>query len=100
MNYKALLMPRAFKERNEIIIWYAERSHDATKNFIKEFGETIDKICSVPYQYRNVHKNFREILMKKYPYYLVYLIDEENAHVRILTVYHTSRNPKNKYRDL
>jgi plasmid stabilization system protein ParE len=55
-------------------------------------------ICEKPQQYRNTYKNFRETLMKKYPFYIIYFIDEGDNAVIIVSIFHHRPNPTNKYR--
>ena len=97
--YKLYFPNDTLKERDDIIIWYAEQSEQATDNFIKEFDETVNKICLNPFRYRNVYKNYREVKMKTFPYHIVYGVNEKEKEVSILRIYHTSRNPKIKYRN-
>jgi plasmid stabilization system protein ParE len=75
-----------------------ERSEAAAKNLITEFKSRIEAICDNPLRYRNTYKNFRETSLKKYPYYIVYFVDESTNTVIITSLYHQKRNPKKKYR--
>ncbi|MDR0793673.1 MAG: type II toxin-antitoxin system RelE/ParE family toxin [Chitinophagaceae bacterium] len=100
MSYKIIYLPTVVAEREKIIAWYEERSYKATNNFIAEFQETINKISLNPLLYRNTHKEYREVKMTKYPYYIIYRVNETDKEVAILRVYHTARSPLKKYSDL
>lgn len=69
--------PAALQEYKEAVGWYRERSEKAAENFIKEVDEKIAVICKDPLRYRNTYKEFRETSLKKYPYSIVYLLDEQ-----------------------
>lgn len=85
-------------EYKEAISWYFERSEIAADNFIKEIKEKIELICADPVRYRNTYKKLRETSLKKYPYSIVYLIDEEKQLIVISSLYHQKRSPRRKYK--
>lgn len=97
MSYAYFFDPAAAKEYEDAFEWYQERSEAAADILIIEVEETTRAICEDPYRYRETHKNLHEVSLKKYPYYLIYLIDEVKKVVTIISLYHHKRNPKNKY---
>lgn len=98
MSYAYLFDPAAAKEYEDAFEWYQQRSEAAADNLIIEVEETIRAICQDPYRYRKAHKNLHEVSLKKYPYHLIYFIDEAKEIVTIISLFHHKRNPKNKYR--
>jgi plasmid stabilization system protein ParE len=100
MIYTFIISPKAVKQRDKIIMWYEERSSQATDNFIKELDETFHKICLSPFNYRSVHRRFKILKMKTYPYYIIFSVEKKSGLVIIAKLYHTARNPENKYRGL
>ena len=100
MNYHSRFSIQALKQLDEIITWYEEHSRQATDNFIEDLDKMIQKICLTPFLFRSVHKDYREIKMKRFPYYIIYRANEDKKEVLILRIYHTSRSPDNKYRNL
>jgi plasmid stabilization system protein ParE len=97
MSYRYIFDPVALNEYKEAISWYLERSELAAEGLVKEANEKITTICKDPFRFRNTYKDFREISLKKYPYYIVYLIDEVKKIVIVSSVYHHKRSPKKKY---
>ena len=97
MNYKHVYAPFAISEYKEAIEWYNERSKTGAENFVRDVNEKIKSICINPLRYRNAYKYFRKTSLKKYPFYIVYFIDESKKIVVISSVYHHKRNPKKKY---
>ena len=95
--YTITLRKRAAKEYLEAIAWYKERSLPAAENFVKEVNEAFIKIESEPAAYKNIYKNFYEIKLRKYPYSIVYFIDEGDSRIVISTIFHYKRNPKKKF---
>ncbi|MEO6894877.1 MAG: type II toxin-antitoxin system RelE/ParE family toxin [Ginsengibacter sp.] len=100
MSYKIVYRTIAIKEREEIIAWYEKQSRQATENFILASIEIVNKIGLTPFRYRNVINDYREIKMKKFPYYIIFRVDESKQQIVILRIYHASRNPKTKYRNI
>mgnify|MGYP001328678384 CR=1 FL=1 len=98
MNYTYIFQPLALAEYKDGVFWYKERSEKAAINFVIAINERIAKICLNPLLYRNIYEHFRETSLKKYPYCIVYFIDEDKKIIIISSVYHHKRNPKKKYR--
>lgn len=97
MKFILIYQPIALEEFNDAVLWYGERSEAAARQFIIEVKEKLDSICKNPYSFRNTYLNFRETSLKKYPFYIVYFLDEKENKVIITSIYHHKRNPKNKY---
>jgi plasmid stabilization system protein ParE len=97
MKYKCRFNPIAANEYEGAYSWYFERSVKAAENFVIAIDEAIHAICANPHRYRNSYKELREILVKKYPFYLIYLIDERKKTILITSVYHNKRDPDKKY---
>lgn len=95
--YTTTLRKRAAIEYLEAIAWYKERSVLAAENFVKEVNEAITNIELQPVAYKNIYKHFYEIKLRRYPYSMIYFIDEEKNHLVITTVFHNKRNPKKKF---
>ncbi len=95
--YTITLRKRAAKEYLEAIAWYKERSLLAAENFVKEVNEAFIKIELEPAYYKNIYKIFYEIKLRRYPYSIVYFIDEGDSRVVISTIFHYKRNPKKKF---
>ena len=84
MSYRHIFDPVAAKEYEDAFKWYEERSFLAADNLILAVKNAISAICANPYRYRNTYKNLREITIKKYPFNLIYFVDEDK---KLITVY-------------
>jgi plasmid stabilization system protein ParE len=98
MSYRHIFDPVALNEYKDAISWYLERSELAAEGFVKEVNELLIVVCRDPFRFRNTYKRYREISLKKYPYYIVYLPDEDRKVVIVSSVYHHKRDPLKKYR--
>jgi len=97
MTYRHVYAPKALEEYKEAVSWYLKRSEKAAENFIKEIDEKTATICKYPFRYRNTYKEFREAALKKYPFSIVYLLDEQRKQVIIFSIFHQKRSPRKKF---
>ena len=72
--------------------FYAEESTRVAESFFKQINsslETIKKnLRSFPYAYKSVQK----FVVKKFPFVIYYQLDESS--IRVIAIFHTSRNPE------
>ena len=98
MSYQHYFEPRALKEYLTALKWYKKRSYLAAPNFVKEVDTAINSICADPFRFRLSYKQFKEISLEKYPFYIIYIIDEQKKQVQVFSVFHFKRNPARKYK--
>ena len=96
--YRFIIHPDAQQEYEQSIEWYWFRSPQATENFITTIASTIDNICSNPQRFQNTFNDYYELGVKKFPFSIIYTIDDINKLVEITSIFHHSRNPKKKYK--
>jgi len=94
--YEITYRIKALREFEESIEWYEKKSIAVAENFIEKVRTRIAQIKNNPYQYARKYKQFHEVTVEKYPFNIVYLV--ENERIIILSVFHHKRNPKGKYR--
>ena len=98
MTYRYVYDPQALAEYRDAVSWYQERSQRVAENFVSELREKIQEICTDPFRYRFAYKEYRETSLRKYPYTVVFLVDQSARKVVISAVFHHKRNPRKKYR--
>ena len=74
--------------------WYKKISETLANNFLLEIKKTIDYLEINPLQFKITYKDFRQVPLKKYPFVLVYRID--NNIVKIYRTFPTRKNPNKK----
>lgn len=97
-KYKTVLLKRANIQFEKALNWYESQSPLAATGFLKEMNERMSMLQSDPYRYRNPYKQFYEVSLKKYPYLLIYKINDNKKQVVIVSVHHHKQNPKRKYK--
>ncbi len=98
MKYFLRFSSEAEKEIAEIFSWYSEKSADASFQFTDKVDDIMSTLAVNPFIFPSIHKDFRIILLDKFPYSIIYEIT--GNFVVILRIYHHSRNPKKKFKDL
>ncbi|MFD2145568.1 type II toxin-antitoxin system RelE/ParE family toxin [Mucilaginibacter antarcticus] len=94
--HKILIKPRAIKMAQDVYNWYEERQSGLGELFLQELESCYDKLEAWPSAYTNIKKDFRHIILKTFPYVIIFKIIKDD--VVIYAVFHTSRSPKKKFK--
>lgn len=95
MAYKIIVSPRAQKEIENAIDYYALYSSDSPVNFIASLKEAYSTLENNPF-FRVRYKNIRALKIKKFPHSLYFNINEDKNTVRVLSCFHNKRNPNKR----
>jgi len=95
MAYKIIVSPRALKEIENSIDYYALYSVDAPENFIAVLKEAYGTLETDPF-FRVRYKNVRALKIKRFPHSLYFTINEDKNTVRVLSCFHNKRNPNKR----
>jgi plasmid stabilization system protein ParE len=92
MAYRLKVEPEA-----ELDLFRAFRAYETVRRglgrrFVARVQDVIDRIVMYPEIHAITHKNVRQTLVRKFPYTVCYIL--ENETVSVLAVFHTSREPK------
>jgi hypothetical protein len=98
MAYSFIINDEAIKELTKAFLWYEEQQLGLGKEFRTEVYTKIDKVCNNPFHYKIHSKKFHEALTERFPFLIVYFVDEKNKLVIVTAIFHTSRNPKGKFK--
>ena len=94
--YHLIIKQRAVKMATHAYQWYEKQQPGLGDSFLTEVEDCYDRIESAPLLYVKIEKNFRQILLRTFPYVLVFeIIDDE---VIVYAVFHTSRDTRKKFR--
>jgi plasmid stabilization system protein ParE len=96
--YSTTISSRAQKEISESWNWYEERQQGLGDRFVKEVINRIREIEQHPERYPNRHKSYKETLVNIFPYLIIYRINKRKKLILVVSVFHTSLNPRRKYK--
>ena len=89
------LSTKAILEFEESWAWYEEQQEGLGDKFEIQLLTKLTEIQKNPNRYPNKEKKYREAILKKYPFIIIYYFNEEE--IIVTSIFHTSRNPKRKY---
>ena len=89
MNYKIVVTPEAFNEIQKAYIYY---KNVAGQKVARSFSSKLKSLKKNPF-YEFKIKDYRSFPVNKFPYIIIFLIDETQKYIRILSVFNSSQNP-------
>ena len=98
MSRNSIFLLRARQELMKAWEWYEDRQPNLGARFQGEVYKQINLIEEHPKRYPKRRKNYRETKVAVFPYLIIYRLDERSDQVIIVSIFHTSRNPRLKYK--
>lgn len=99
MSYTYWLHENVEDDFQEAYSWYEERKKGLGAEFLDTVQSTIAEITEHPESWGSKgNPNYREALLRKFPYVIVYKIYKRKEEIFICAVHHTKKNPQKKYR--
>jgi hypothetical protein len=92
MAFKVVLEPRALAETQEAIDYYNDKLFGLGKKFEKALDEHIQSISKNPF-FQVHYKDYRILLVKNFPYKIVYYLNETKKTAYITAIFNTYQNP-------
>lgn len=93
--YEIELLIEAEFELSEAYDWYEEKQPGLGDKFYKEVRRYLQLLEKNPLQFpiRQIEE-LRFAALSKFPYLVIYWIDKVNKIVFVVSIFHTSRNPR------
>lgn len=96
MKYSIIFLEKATVDIAHAYKYYGEIDEKLIIKFEIDLEQTIERIKMHPKQYRIIKRTYRQLLMETFSFVIVYRIINET--ILITRVFHTSRNPLDKFR--
>ncbi len=93
---KAQFSKRALSEIEDAWLWYESKSSGLGDRFLQEVFLTVTLVEKHPKRFRNTIHSFREALLKKFPYLIIYYEDADDLIIN--SIFHCKREPVKKYK--
>lgn len=97
MDYSLIVSPRAQKEVEKAIEVYISSVVNTPNSFIIQLQSVYNTLKINPF-FKVRYKNVRSLKLKKYPYSLYFVVNENRNTVRILSCFHNKLDPKKQPR--
>jgi plasmid stabilization system protein ParE len=95
-GYLTIFSSRVQKEIAKSWDWYEERQPGLGDRFVKEVLAKIKLIEQHPERYPTRYKSYKETPISVFPFLIIYRLNTRKKIIRIVSVFHTSLNPKKK----
>lgn len=94
MKYKLEFTEKAKSDLKEIIGYYEKSQNGLGREFYQEVKEKNQDIKNKPDKYSEDSDGIRSTKMKKFPYYIYYIL--KTPLILIIAIWHTARLPFSK----
>ncbi len=74
--YQLVYSNEAIEDFEKSILWYLPRSRQAAENFVRELKNKLKIVRYNPHLFNRRYKHFHEVNLYKYPFTIVYVIEE------------------------
>jgi len=93
MGYEIDILPSAKIEIAQALDYYSVINDILPQKFMDELYSRYEILKIIPH-YQKRYKNVRGLPLKKFPYILLFTVDETMKTVKVLSCFHTSQNQK------
>jgi len=94
--YTVKLLTEAEIEITEACKWYEKKQRGLGKAFLNEIDHYLSLIAKEPLLFPiRFSEKYRFAVLKKFPYLIVFRIEDDKDLIYVNSVFHTSRNPIN-----
>jgi plasmid stabilization system protein ParE len=92
VRLELIVRPEAEAEMGEAFDWYEERVPGLGSDFLLNVDAAFNAIRRKPQQFPLVHKNLRRALIRRFPFQVFFVLEEQR--IVVLAVFHSRRSPK------
>ena len=94
--YQLILTNKAIDDITEVEEWYEKQQKELGYKFADHIFNCLEEIKRYPLAYPCKHKHTREMYVRKFPYLILYSIEEKILF--ILRIFPCKTDPKKKYK--
>lgn len=94
MRYKSVILLKAKDDLREAAKWYNQARTGLGKELLARFRERLAELRNNPLTCQIRYSEVHTTLVEQFPYMIHYYVDQQNKTIVVLSILHTSRNPK------
>lgn len=91
MSHRLIIKPEAEAEIEEASRWYAANNPVLRTEFLRDVDDAVTLIQANPLQYQIVYKSIRRVILRRFPYGLMYIVSGQE--IFVLACIHGRRHP-------
>lgn len=92
MKPRAIFRPAADQDVDGAFAWYEGRQIGLGDRFLQSLAMTVERMCTNPELYPIVRGVIRRATLRRFPYFLFYVIEPER--IVVIACLHASRDPQ------
>lgn len=92
MSRELILRPEAEADALEAYRWYNEQVPGLGEEFLAEIDRALETIRANPEATRKLHREFRRVLARRFPYAVFYAVQSDR--IVVFAILHTARDPR------
>jgi plasmid stabilization system protein ParE len=93
MKYDLEFLEEALDDLQESFIWYESKKIGLGQEFYNSVKNAFIELQEFPKRSQKILTNVLRFVLKNFPFNIFFVIDEEVNKIKILAIYHGSRNP-------
>jgi plasmid stabilization system protein ParE len=93
VTFPIVFRREAKQEFDEAYDWYESQQAGLGERFAAQVQIALNRIATMPQIHATIHEDVRKAVVRRFPYCVYYR--QEESLVRVLAVFHTSRDPAN-----
>ena len=90
--FDLIVKDEAAAETKDSYLWYEERKKGLGDDFLLSVQKTLVEIKNNPFSYHKIYKNYRQAIVNRFPFTIVYEIKSQS--IIVYAIFHRSRDPK------
>lgn len=95
MIYKIEITESANNDVVSAFIYYEHKHNGLGERFLSSWENQLISLQKEPLIYQKKYKNFRQVLLKPFPYHIIY--EAENKTIVVYKVSYSGRHPRKRY---
>lgn len=95
MKYVIYVEDTADSDVVEAVKYYEGKQEGLGERFLKHWEQTLELLKQNPNLYQKKHKHYRQILIKPFPYHIIYEIEQNN--IFVYKVPYGGMHPRKRY---
>jgi plasmid stabilization system protein ParE len=92
MSLELIIRPEAEADALEAYRWYSDQLHGLGEEFLAEIDRALETIRAHPEATRKLHREFRRVLTRRFPYAVFYAVQADR--IVVFAILHTARDPR------
>ena len=97
-NMSLVLLPEANSDIEEAYLWHEEQSLGLGMEFLRCVETALTSIQRNPMIYRVIHGTYRRTLVRRFPFAVIFDLEEREDRCVVYSVFHCSQDPE-KWRE-